>query len=105
MIYSGTLTETLNFYRVVETQSESGFKKTEERFLFSTRAYRTKNKENYEVDAKELFHVTELKFQFRYRDVKETDIVVYNGERYRIISIDPYRAQNQITIVIAKINE
>lgn len=106
MIYSGQLTEKLDFYEVVETQSESGYKHTEERYMFTVRAERTKNKENYVVDADELFHSTELRFRIRYRkEITETNIVVYNGERYRITSIDEYKKENQLTIMISKINE
>lgn len=106
MIYSGQLTEYLEFYQVVETQSESGFKHTDEVFMFRVRAERTKNKENYVVDADEVFHSNELTFRLRYRkEIKETNIVVYEGERYRITSLNPWKEENQITIMLAKINE
>jgi len=76
MIYSGHLTEKLTFYRVVETQSGSGFKQTQEERMFDVRAERIKNKENYLVDADELFHSSELRFRIRYRrEISETNIV------------------------------
>jgi len=106
MIYSGHLTEKLTFYRVVETQSGSGFKQTQEERMFDVRAERIKNKENYLVDADELFHSSELRFRIRYRrEISETNIVVYEGERYRITSLDKYMEENQLTIILAKINE
>ena len=106
MIYSGQLTEYLEFYNVVETQSESGFKHTDEVFMFRVRAERTKNRENYVVDADEVFHSNELTFRLRYRkEIKETNIVVYEGERYRITSLNPWKEENQITIMLSKINE
>ena len=106
MIYSGLLTETLHFYEIVETQSDSGYKHTEEVLKFNVRAQRTKNKENYLVDAEELFHTSELTFKCRYRkEIKETDIVVYEGQRYRITSLDKFKEGNQLTIIISKINE
>lgn len=106
MIYSGQLTEYLEFYQVVETQSESGFKHTDEVFMFRVRAERTKNKENYVVNADEVFHSNELTFRLRYRkEIKETNIVVYEGERYRITSLNPWKEENQITIILSKINE
>lgn len=106
MIYSGLMTETLHFYEQVETQSESGFKATEEVFKFKVRAQRTKNKEKYITDAEELFHTTELTFKCRYRkQITETDIVVYEGQRYRITSLDKWKEANQLTIMMAKINE
>lgn len=106
MIYAGALRETLSFYRIVETQSASGYKSTEEKFMFTCRAERTKNKENYVVDAEELFHSNELTFRIRYRrEVEETNIVVYNSERYRVISIQPWQADGEMIIKIAKIND
>lgn len=106
MIYSGHLTEKLGFYRVVETQSESGFKQNTEVFMFDVRAERLKNKETYLVEADELFHSTFLTFRIRYRkEIEETNIVVYENQRYRIISLDKYTEENQLTIIIEKINE
>lgn len=107
MIYSGQLTETLEFYKVVETQSESGYKSTSEEFMFKVRAERVKNKETYLVDAEELFHSSELTFRLRYRkEIDETNIVIYEGQRYRITSLDKYiRDNKQLTIILQKIND
>jgi len=106
MIYSGQLTEVLEFYKVVETQSESGYKSTEEVFMFKVRAERSKNRENYLVDAGELFHSSELTFRLRYRkEIEDTNIVVYEGQRYRVTSLDKYTEENQLTIMLEKINE
>lgn len=106
MIYSGQLTEILKFYRVVETQSESGYKVASEEYMFQVRAERLKNRETYLVDADELFHSSELTFRLRYRrEIAETNIVVYEGQRYRITSLDKYPGENQLTIILSKINE
>lgn len=106
MIFSGDLTEFLDFYKIVEVQSESGYKHSTEQFLLRTRAQRLKNKENYLVNADELFHASELTFRLRYRrEIEDTDIVVYEGQRYRITSLDKYTQENQLTIILAKINE
>lgn len=106
MIYSGQLTETLRFYEVIETQSASGYKSTEEVYKFKVRAQRTKNREKYLEDAGELFHTSELTFKLRYRkEIKETDIVVYEDEKYRITSLDKFKEADQLTIILSKINE
>lgn len=106
MIFSGKLTETLKFYEVVETQSQSGFKTTEERLFCTIRAERLKNRQNYTVDADELFHTCELSFRLRYRQgMKDTNIVEYQGERYRITSMDRYTRDNEVVIIMSKINE
>lgn len=106
MIYSGNLTEILKFYKVVESQSESGFKSTEEIFMFRVKAERLKNKMEFGVDADEIFHSSSLTFRIRYRkEINETNIVEYEGQRYRIISIDKYVPDHQLTIILDKINE
>ncbi len=106
MVSSGALTEKLKFYHQVETQTESGFKTVVEELYLETRAERLKNKENYVVDAGELFHSSELTFKFRKRkEVKDTDIVEYMGGRYRITSLDIYPKDNQMIIIVNKINE
>lgn len=106
MIYAGNLTEELSFYRITERQSASGYKDTVETLMFTCRAERTKNKEKYTVDAEEVFHTNELTFRLRLRkQVVETDIVVYKDERYRILSLQPWPRENEMVIIIAKINE
>lgn len=106
MIFSGMLRENLSFYRIEETQTETGFKHTVERFLFTCKAERTKNRENYVVDAGELFHSNELTFRIRWRSgIQETDIVVYNDERYRITSLNQWKRDNEITLILARIND
>ena len=106
MIFAGHLTEILKFYKVVETQSGSGYKSTDEVYMFQVRAERLKNKETYLVDADELFHSSELTFRVRYRkEIEETNIVVYEGQRYRITSLDKYMEDNQLTIILSKVNE
>lgn len=106
MIYAGKLREKLDFYKIQEVQSESGYKRTEEVFMFTAKAERTKNKENFVIDAEELFHSVYLTFRLRFRkEVDETNIVVYKGNRYRIISLNPWEVDGEITIMLEKINE
>lgn len=106
MISAGQLTETLAFFEVRDTVEASGFHRTEEVIRFKTKAERLKNKESYVVNADEVFHLSELTFRLRNRnEVQETDIVVYEGGRYHITSIDRYRRGNQMTIILSKINE
>ena len=106
MIYSGDLREQLSFYEVVETQSASGYKSETENLRFTVRAQRLKNKQNLVVDAGEIFHDTRLTFRLRYRkEMRETDIVKYDDERYRITSMDVFKKDNETVIIIEKINE
>lgn len=102
MIYAGKLTETLRVYEVVEQQSASGYKSEQKTFKFTCKAERLKNKENYVVDGEELFHMSEPTFRLRKRDIRDTDIVEYRDEWYRILSIDDFRTD--MTIKIQKIN-
>lgn len=106
MIQAGRLTETLSFYNITETQSISGYKSETETFLLTCKAERMKNKENYIVDAGEIFHSVELSFRLRYRaGIVDTSIVKYEGEKYRIISLDKFPLDNEIVIKISKVNE
>lgn len=105
MIFAGRLTERLQFYRIEETQGRSGYKSTNEVFKFEAYAERMKNKETITENADEVFHYTELSFRLRKRDIADTDIVVYEGNRYRIMSIDKYPRDNEMVIKIMLINE
>ena len=105
MIFAGKLKEKLDFYKVEEVQTASGFKNQEEVYQFTAKAERTKNKENFVVDAEEIFHNIYLTFRLRYREIKETWIVIYKEARYRIISINPWDDNREMTIMIEKINE
>lgn len=105
MIFAGKLKERLDFYKVVETETPSGYRKPEEVFQFTARAERTKNKENFVVDAEEIFHNVYLTFRLRYREIDETWIVVYEKEKYRITSYNPWDDKREMTIMIEKINE
>jgi SPP1 family predicted phage head-tail adaptor len=106
MIFAGKLKEKLKFYKIVEIQTNSGFKKTEEVYMFTVNAERTKNKENFVVDAEEIFHNVWLTFRIRYRkEIDETNIVIYKDNRYRITSINPWETDGEMTIMLEKINE
>lgn len=103
MIYAGRLTDTLNVYEVTEQQSASGFKSERKTFKFTCKAERLKNKENYVVNGEELFHIAEPTFRLRRREIRDTDMVEYKGELFRVISIDDYRSD--MTIKLQKINQ
>jgi head-tail adaptor len=106
MIYAGRLKEKLEFYKIQEVQTESGYKSSEEVYMFTANAERTKNKENFVVDAEEIFHSVFLTFRLRFRrEVNETNIVKYKNERYRIISLNPWESDGEMTIILEKINE
>lgn len=55
MIFAGALKEKLDFYKIVETQSASGFKKTEEQYMFTCNAYRQKTKRDSVLMLKRFF--------------------------------------------------
>lgn len=106
MIFAGQLNEKLKFYSVHVEQSPSGFKHREESFMFEEKAERTKNKEHFEVNGEELYHSNFLTFRLRYRrEITEECIVEYYGKKYMIDSIQPYPRDNEMIIVIVKINE
>ena len=102
MIFAGALTETLEFFEVVSEQSKSD----KEVYRFSCRAERMKSNQKYLIDGHEIYHYTSLQFRCRYRsDVKETWIVVYDGERYRITALDINKIGCEMIITMDKIND
>ena len=106
MVLSGRLTETLRFSEIVETQSATGYKHTEERFMFECKAEKIKFKERFDVDAEEIYHHVVPQFRMRYRaSVKETNVVEWRGEKYRILSVDRYPLDNEMLVKLDKINE
>lgn len=106
MVFAGKLTETLSVYDVKEEQGRTGYKHTSEEFICDCFAERLKNKENFVVDAGELFHQLILSFRLRNREeLTETSIIEYKGERYRVNSVDRYPRENEMVIKIMKINE
>lgn len=105
MIYAGRLTERLEFYKVEEVQTKSGYKDTQEVFMFRVYAERTKNKENFVVDGEEIFHAVYLTFRIRFRaEIDETNIVKYKNEKYRITSTTPWEQYGEMIIMLEKIN-
>lgn len=106
MIFAGRLTEKLQIYKVEEVQGRTGYKAPSETFVCELLAGREKNKEDFVVDANELFHDVLLTFRLRNRkELTETSIIGYNGDKYRVISIDRYPRENEQVIKISKINE
>lgn len=106
MIFAGQLTEVLDFYHISEEQSASGYKHTEEHHYMTRFAERLKNKENYIADAGELFHNILLTFRLRNMpELLDTDIIEYQHQRYRVISITKYPRDREMVISIEKINE
>ena len=54
----------------------------------------------------EIFHHVVPQFRMRYRaQVKETNVVQWRDEKYRIISVDRYPLDNEMVIRLDKINE
>ena len=102
---SGRLRERRYFSAVADIVEADGYHHKVETPRFSCRAERLKNKQNYVVDAEEIYHSCELTFRIRQRSIDDTDIVEYNGERYRITSVDDYAEERQTTIILQKIND
>ena len=106
MIFAGKLTEKLQIYKVEEVQGRTGYKAPTEEFVCELLAERDRNKESFVVDANELFHDVLLTFRLRNRkEVTEKSIIGYNGDRYRVISIERFPRDNEQVIKVSKINE
>lgn len=73
---------------------------------FTTRAQVTTNSGNRLNQNYEIIHTYNLTFTIRlYHDVEESDRILYNGKKYRIISINKELYKQAITIIGELINE
>lgn len=71
-----------------------------------TRANVIYNNSNKTTEFGEMFMTYEVIFQIRYyHHIDDFDIINYNGEDWRIVSIEPQREQQLINIKASKVNE
>nr|WP_320037822.1 phage head closure protein [uncultured Bacteroides sp.] len=73
---------------------------------FTTRAQVTTNSGNRQNQNNEIIHTYNVTFIVRlYHDIEESDRVIYNGKKYRIISINKELYKQSINIIGELINE
>lgn len=103
---AGRLTESIEIYHPVYEINEFG-EKTETYMLSrKTRALVLHNNGNRTVSNDEIVHNYTKTFKVRrYISLFENFQIKYNGQQYRIISIDDNRQANEKTITAELINE
>lgn len=102
----GRLNEIISIERPTITKDDYGANKTEWKGIINTRAdvqYEngSRDTENGEI----VFNYTKVFTIRHYHKVDEKDRIVWNDKRYRILSIEPSKEQQKITIRTELINE
>ncbi|BEG98109.1 phage head completion protein [Bacteroides sedimenti] len=106
---AASLREFIEFLELRTTQGVSGEYKKEYVSVYKCRAYLRKSAPSYDkdgVDAMELFKGVSRTFQIRRSDkVNEKQVLVYAGDRYEILMIQPNADDNSLLIQVRKINK
>lgn len=103
---AGQLKEVISIYKHQTTVTEFGEQITDYVFKYKTRARINYNRGSRDNVNNEIFHATEREFIVRiYVKVKEEDRILYNGQYYTILSIQPDPDFQQKTIIGELVNE
>lgn len=106
MMKAGLLDEIIEIYKSEIVVNEYG--EREEQFIkkCSTRAYVSWSGGNRSITNDEIFHTYTKTFTVRsYIPVVETDIIKWQNNNYRIITIEHRKGYNGIIIIAELINE
>jgi len=97
----------INIYKMTKTATDFG----EVRYDWNTLRTSCRARVNYSsgtrtVQNDEIYYAVDREFIVRsYVEVEDTDIIEWNGEKWRILSIDHNRQYNNIFIRTTKINQ
>ena len=102
----GLLKDKIDIYRPITSQNEFGEIVQEYRPWYCTRARAVSNGGSRTLLNNEIFYQYRKIFEVhQYVDVKETDIIHWEGKKYRILSIDFDRNQMKKVIMTELIDE
>ena len=102
----GLLNEKIDIYRPISNQNEFGEIVQEYRPWYCTRSRILSNGGSRTLLNNEIFYPYRKIFEVhQYVDVKETDIIHWEGKKYRILSIDLDRSQLKKLIMTELIDE
>ena len=102
----GLLKDKIDIYRPISNQNEFGEIVQEYKIWYCTRARAVSNGGSRTLLNNELFYPYRMIFELhQYVDVKETDIIHWEGKKYRILSIDLDRNQMKKVIMTELIDE
>lgn len=107
MVRAGILNEIITIEELKVIKNEYGEEQTDNYVKkFNCRACVRWNNGNRITDNNELFFAYDVTFTVRYyNDITELDRVIWNGEKYRILSIEKDREWQQIRLRCELINE
>ena len=102
----GLLNDKIDIYRPISNQNEFGEMVQEYRPWYCTRSRILSNGGSRTLLNNEIFYPYRKIFEVhQYVDVKETDIIHWEGKKYRILSIDLDRSQMKKVIMTELIDE
>lgn len=102
----GLLKDKIDIYRPISTQNEFGEIVQEYKSWYCTRSRIVSNGGSRTLLNNEIFYPYRKIFEVhQYLDIKETDIIHWEGKKYRILSIDLDRSQMKKVIMTELIDE
>lgn len=102
---SALLRHIIDIYELVETKTQYGTIKKTYNFKYQTRAHVRFNSENQVISEGEVYYPINRTFIVRaFVPVTETDVIEFEGKRYKIMSINKNIYYNDIEIVTTLIN-
>lgn len=102
---AGILKEIIQLYQPVVTKTEHGASRTQWEIYYETHANVTYSGGNRSDEHNELVYNNSYRFIVRhYVPVKENMRIKYNGNDYKIISIEPNKYYNDKEIYCEKVN-
>lgn len=103
---AGRLTEVIEIYSSIVTRTDSGASQEEWNKVCSTRAYVKHMSQDREVILDEVVYPRTREFIVRYYvTVNEYDRIKYNGQMYRILSIDKRKIEQEQSIIAELVND
>lgn len=103
---AGTLTEKVTILRAITTVNSVGEEDKKYNILCNTRCKADNSSGNKSIENNEIVFNYIKTFYFRYYvDVQETDIIIYQDKKYRILTIEKNKAFQEIKAQAELINE
>jgi SPP1 family predicted phage head-tail adaptor len=103
---AGTLTENISILKPNVTTNDVGEQTTEYIVKLTTKAKVEFDSGNREIENREIVYNYSKTFKTRYYiEVDEYDRIHWNNKQYRILSIEPNRQYQELTIKTELVNE
>lgn len=103
---AGELKEVITIQQPIAVQNEYGANGIDWKDVISTRAKATFNSGSRQNENNEIVHSYTMTFTIRfYHNVSEDMRIIWNGKKYRILSINKEVYKQSVTIITELINE